>query len=134
MKTVDFSFLFFVVNITGSYIFVEHGIGESQIILVGLSAKTVNGHLVNKLRWKSKYPSYLLDLVYGKLCERAEISRRIAAMRHEVEIIVPYQKGNVLSLIHNKGQVLEEEYLAEGTKVKCMLDSANYQRVLSMLK
>ena len=55
-------------------------------------------------------------------------------MRHEVEIIVPYHKGNVLSLIHNKGQVMEEEYLAEGTKVRCLLDSADYQRVLSMLK
>ena len=65
---------------------------------------------------------------------KLEISRRIAAMRHEVEIIVPYQKGNVLSLIHNKGQVLSEEYEAEGTKVKALLDSANYQRVLSMLK
>ena len=65
---------------------------------------------------------------------KAEISRRIAALRHEVEIIVPYAKGNVLSLIHSKGQVLSEEYEAEGTRVKCMLDSANYQRVLSMLK
>lgn len=65
---------------------------------------------------------------------KAEISRRIAAMRHEVEIVVPYQKGGVLSLIHAKGQVLEEEYLAEGTRVKCMLDSADYQRVLSMLR
>lgn len=65
---------------------------------------------------------------------KAEISRRIAALRHEVEILVPYAKGSVLSLIHSKGQVLSEEYEAEGTRVKCMLDSANYQRVLSMLK
>ena len=65
---------------------------------------------------------------------RAEISRRIAAMRHEVELLVPYEKGSALSLIHARGQVTEEEYLAEGTKVRCMLDSANYQRVLSMLK
>ena len=65
---------------------------------------------------------------------KEEISRRIAAMRHAVEIVVPYSKGNVLSLIHAKGQVTGEEYLAEGTKVSCLLDSANYQRVLRMLK
>ena len=65
---------------------------------------------------------------------KEEISRRIAAMRHAVEILVPYSKGNVLSLIHAKGQVTGEEYLAEGTKVSCLLDSANYQRVLRMLK
>ena len=65
---------------------------------------------------------------------KEEISKRIAAMRHAVEIVVPYSKGNVLSLIHSKGQVTGEEYLAEGTKVSCLLDSANYQRVLRMLK
>ena len=65
---------------------------------------------------------------------KEEISKRIAALRHPVELIVPYSKGNVLSLIHSKGQVTGEEYLAEGTKVSCLLDSANYQRVLRMLK
>ena len=65
---------------------------------------------------------------------KEEISKRIAAMRHRAELVIPYDKGNVLSLIHNKGQVISEDYLAEGTKVECLLDSALYQRVLSMLK
>ena len=65
---------------------------------------------------------------------KEEISRRIAAMRHRVELLIPYDKGNVLSLIHNKGQVMGEEYLAEGTKVDCLLDATLYQRVMSMLK
>ena len=65
---------------------------------------------------------------------KAEISRRIAAMRHRAELMIPYSKGNVLSLIHSQGQVLGEEYEAEGTKVDCMMDAALYQRVLNMLK
>ena len=65
---------------------------------------------------------------------KTEISKRIAAMRHRAELVIPYDKGNVLSLIHNKGQVMAEEYLAEGTKVDCLLDAALYARVLSMLK
>ena len=65
---------------------------------------------------------------------RAEISRRIAALRHRAELVVPYAKGGVLALIHGKGQVLEEEYLAEGTKVVCLLDAALYQRVRNMLE
>ena len=48
--------------------------------------------------------------------------------------MIPYHKGNVRSLIHSKGEVLGEEYLGEGTKVNCLLDAANYQRVLAMLK
>ena len=54
--------------------------------------------------------------------------------RHHVEMVIPYDKGAVLSLIHSKGQVENEEYLAEGTKVSCLLDAALYQRVLKMLK
>ncbi len=65
---------------------------------------------------------------------KAEISRRIAALRHRVELVIPYDKGNVLSLIHGKGQVVEEEYLAEGTRVVALLDAALYQRALGMLQ
>ena len=64
---------------------------------------------------------------------KAEISRRIAALRHRAEITIPYSKGNVLSLIHDKGQVLSEEYAAEGTKVVALLDAPLYQRVMGML-
>ena len=65
---------------------------------------------------------------------KAEISRRIAAMRHRAELVIPYAKGNVLSLIHEEGQVLEEDYTAEGTKVTCLLDAALYQRVMNALE
>ena len=65
---------------------------------------------------------------------KAEISRRIAALRHRAELVIPYAKGGVLSLIHERGQVLGEEYTAEGTRVECMLDAALYQRVTAMLE
>ncbi len=65
---------------------------------------------------------------------KAEISRRIAAMRHRAELLIPYDKGGVLSLIHGKGQVLSEEYTAEGTRVVCLLDAALYQKVMGMMK
>jgi len=64
---------------------------------------------------------------------KAEISRRVAAMRHRAELVIPYDKGGVLSLIHGKGQVLEEEYTAEGTRVAALMDVALYQRVMNML-
>ncbi len=64
---------------------------------------------------------------------KAEISRRIAAMRHRAELVIPYDKGGVLSLIHGKGQVVEEEYTAEGTRVVALMDAALYQRVMGML-
>lgn len=64
---------------------------------------------------------------------KAEISRRIAALRHRAELIIPYDKGGVLSLIHGKGQVLEEDYTDAGTRVVALMDAALYQRVLNLL-
>ena len=65
---------------------------------------------------------------------KAEISRRVAALRHRAELTIHYNRGNVLSLIHEKGQVLSEEYAGDGTHVVALLDAAAYQRVLNMLK
>lgn len=65
---------------------------------------------------------------------KAEIARRIAAMRHRAELVIPYSKGNLLSMLHSSGQVLSEEYLAEGTKVDCLLDMTLYQKIVNQLK
>ena len=64
----------------------------------------------------------------------SEIARRVAALRHPVELLVPYEKGAALSLIHEKGQVLSEEYGAEGTSVTCLLDPTLHRRVLKLLE
>ena len=48
-------------------------------------------------------------------------------------MIIPYAQGNILSIIHEKGQILSEDYGAEGTEITCMLDGTLYQRVERML-
>lgn len=63
-----------------------------------------------------------------------EIGKRVQKMRAKVELVVPYDKGAALSLLHREGQVLEEEYLAEGTRVVAMLDASLHQRALKLMK
>ena len=65
---------------------------------------------------------------------KAEISRRIAQLRHPVELLIPYTKGAALSLIHRQGQVISEEYTDEGTQITCLMDAALYKRVEAMLQ
>ncbi|MBR3927467.1 MAG: GTPase HflX [Clostridia bacterium] len=62
------------------------------------------------------------------------ISERIAALRHPVELLIPYDKGNVLSVLHSQGQVESEEYLENGVKVACLLDATLFARVNKMLE
>ena len=64
---------------------------------------------------------------------REAISQRISSLRHRVHMIIPYSQGSILSLIHDKGQIVSEEYGAEGTEITCMLDGALYQKVEKLL-
>ena len=63
-----------------------------------------------------------------------EIGKRVQKMRARVELVVPYDKGAALSLLHKEGQILEEEYLPEGTRVVAMLDGSLHQRALKLMK
>ena len=71
---------------------------------------------------------------YGLENLKNAISDRIAALRHPVELLIPYDKGNVLSVLHSQGQVENEEYLDTGVKVTCLLDATLFARVNKMLE
>ena len=71
---------------------------------------------------------------YGLDNLKNAIAERIAAMRHPVELLIPYDKGGVLSYLHQYGQVEEEEYIDTGVKVTCLLDATLYARVVKMLE
>ena len=64
----------------------------------------------------------------------AAISKGVGALRHKVELNVPYAKGSVLSMIHKYGQVVSEEYTADGTCVTCYMDSVLAARVKKELE
>ena len=65
---------------------------------------------------------------------RQAIPRKITSLRHRAELLIPYSKGGVLSLIHSKGIVESEEYTESGTRVVCEMDATLYARVTKELK
>lgn len=64
---------------------------------------------------------------------RKAIADKVSALRKTIELLIPYDKGAALSLLHEKGQMLQQEYLPQGVRVQCQVDAALYQRVLSMV-
>ena len=77
----------------------------------------------------------LISAAGGKGLDRLTeaISKGIASLRHRAELMIPYGKGALLSLIHSKGQVESEEYTAEGTRVVCLLDAPLFAKVTKEL-
>jgi len=47
----------------------------------------------------------------------AAISRLLPDLSVEVELVVPYDRGDLISALHERGRVLSTEYVEEGTRV-----------------
>ena len=61
-------------------IFVEHGIGKSELLLVVLSAESVGRGLVYKVLGKSQNITYLAHFMNEKMRQRAEVAGCIAVL------------------------------------------------------
>lgn len=42
----------------------------------------------------------------------------------EIDLVVPYSRGDLISRVHSHGEVLAEEHLMEGTRLRARVDEA----------
>ena len=54
----------------------------------------------------------------------AAIESSLPRPRVEIRTIIPFTRGDLVSAIHERGQILSEEYLPEGTSIHAMVDGA----------
>ncbi|WP_114856582.1 GTPase HflX [Brachybacterium sp. YJGR34] len=55
---------------------------------------------------------------------RELIAERLPRPAVEVDLVVPYSRGDLVSRVHSTGEVLTEEHLMEGTRVHARVDEA----------
>ena len=65
---------------------------------------------------------------------KAEIARRVAALRRRARVLVPYDEGAALAAIHRDGVVESEEYTASGVELVCLMDEAACRRIQKLMK
>lgn len=87
---------------------------EYEPILTGDFAKTIYISAKNKIN---------IDALMQAICETAP------GQKHRVTICVPYSMGALVNDLHTNQKVLSEEYVAEGTKIKLLVDSEAYERI-----
>jgi GTP-binding protein HflX len=58
----------------------------------------------------------------------AAIGERLRALSSSVELVVPYDRGDVLAALHRDGEVLVEVHADEGTRVRARLEHADAER------
>ena len=61
------------------------------------------------------------------------IENIVPGKKKEVTLLIPYDKGQILSQLHGAQTVVAEDYLAEGTKITCLLDAADYAKYRDFL-
>ena len=58
----------------------------------------------------------------------AALSERLRALFHVVELVVPYDRGDVVAAIHRHGEVLAEEHDGGGTRLRARLHEVDVAR------
>ena len=61
------------------------------------------------------------------------VEAMLNSQRHEIDILIPYSKYEAVSFIHSKGTVIEEEHLADGTRIHAYLDEADAGQLKRLL-
>jgi GTPase len=54
----------------------------------------------------------------------AELARRLPRPQVEVEVVVPYRRGDLVNRVHTDGEVLAVEHTAEGTRLRALVRPA----------
>ena len=55
---------------------------------------------------------------------REQIAEHLPRPAVEVDVVVPYSRGDLISRVHTTGEVISEEHLMEGTHLKARVDEA----------
>ncbi|MGI9118679.1 MAG: GTPase HflX [Acidimicrobiales bacterium] len=93
----------------------------NKVDLVGAEAKRlVEGHP----------GSVAISAVSGEGIDEllTAVSDRLRAVEEVVELVVPYQRGDVVAAVHREGEVLVEAHEAEATRLRARLDPAGVNR------
>ncbi len=67
-----------------------------------------------------------------ELLDKVEVMLNSA--RTKVELLVPYSKYDVISLIRNYGQIISEKHESDGTKIEAFLDESSMWKIKKLLE
>jgi len=56
------------------------------------------------------------------------VGDQLRALSREVELVVPYRRGDVVAALHRHGEVLSEQHEADASRVRVRLDAADVAR------
>ena len=76
--------------------------------------------------FRSEPDAYPISVHSGLGIEKlvAAIESSLPRPKIEIEVVIPYDRGELVSRIHEQGEILKEEYLPQGTSLHALVDEA----------
>ena len=83
-----------------------------------------------------KRPQVFISALMGQGLDEllAAIQDHLPLDLRRVKLLLPYDKGSLVSEIHEQGYVIREDYKSEGVEIEADLDELLYSRVKSFIK
>lgn len=91
----------------------------NKIDISGDINNRINDCSTDSVEVSAKYNTGMKELIDKIICL---IDNNMA----EAKMLIPFKNSNILSMIHKKGKIIEEEYTSEGTVVKASLPKKLY--------
>jgi GTPase len=108
----------------------EVGGGDSpEIIAINKADMTPSQVMMKLLRQEENGYAISAKTGFGIDALRRAIEGSLPRPRVEIAATIPFDRGDLVSAIHERGEVLSEEYLPEGTRIRARVDAVIAQRV-----
>jgi GTP-binding protein HflX len=103
----------------------EVGAGSVRELVVINKADAADPEVLGRLRRREPH-SVVVSARTGLGLEalRELIATELPRPSIDVEVLLPYDRGALVSRLHDEGEVLEEEHLCEGTRVRARVKAA----------
>ncbi len=103
----------------------EVGAGSVRELVVINKADAADPEVLGRLRRREPH-SVVVSARTGLGLEelRELIAAELPRPSIDVEVLLPYDRGALVSRLHDEGEVLEEEHLCEGTRVRARVKAA----------
>ena len=101
----------------------------TEIIAINKSDVTPPEMLMQLLRKESNSYAISARTGYGIETLVKAIEAALPKPRVEIRVLIPFSRGDLVSQVHERGEIISEEYLAEGTKIHAFVDGALAQRI-----
>jgi GTP-binding protein HflX len=105
-----------------------------EIIAVNKADVSAPEVLMNLLRNESNAYAISARTGYGVDTLVNAIEAALPKPKVEINTVIPFNRGDLVSAVHEQGEIISEEYLPEGTKIHAMVGGALAQKIQMLIQ